>query len=238
MQLKSVFAVLDREITYADCAALGLKKYASDRRNPNIAADNEDVVGTMSWYDAVELCRALTSAIGGTEEDQAYPSPKHLDADAYPRDATPGAGGAPRDWPVRAERAGFRLPTEAEWEVACRAGTRSSYGFGSDPELVARYGWVQREGSGRVQPSKQLRPNPRGLFDMHGNVWEHCHDWYTLGDLPPSVRDKPARYYTRVFRGGSCIDTPAASRSAFRNSAPPSTRGIVLGLRPVLTITN
>src|SRR5262249_52774742 len=90
-------------------------------------------------------------------------------------------------WLSRKEGRIYRLPTEAEWEYACRAGTESFFFSGDDPAELAAYAWTGTEGQTGLHPVGTLRPNAFGLFDMHGNVTEWCHDrvsadWYRNGD--------------------------------------------------------
>ena len=125
----------------------------------------------------------------------------------------------------------YRLPTEAEWEYACRAGsTTPIYGILSD---VA---WYEGNSSGKIHSIKSKQPNAWGIYDMHGNVWEWCSDWY--GDYPSSGVQAdpvgPASGTERVFRGGSWYNPYAQCRSASRSSRPPGSRFDNLGFRPVL----
>jgi len=128
----------------------------------------------------------------------------------------------------------FRLPTEAEWEYACRAGTTTAYSFGDDPGRLHDHGWFCDNSGGMLRPVAQRRPNPWGLFDMHGNAWEWCSDWYddTLagGDDPVG----PALGSVRVVRGGIWGYDASYCRSAYRGRFDPRRRNSLYGFRVVL----
>ncbi len=131
-----------------------------------------------------------------------------------------------------------RLPTEAEWEYACRAGTRTAYHTGDSVEDLARAGWylnLNGAVSRSTHPVGQKAVNAWGLYDMHGNVWEWCQDWY--GEYPAGSATDPqgaAQGALRVVRGGSRICVPPGCRSAYRNRSGPGSRNVDLGFRVVV----
>ena len=130
----------------------------------------------------------------------------------------------------------YRLPTEAEWEYACRAGSKTAYSFDDEEGLLPEYGWFSRNSSRRTHTVGLLEPNAWGLHDMHGNVWEWCSDWYE--EYPKgAVSDPTGRKEGshRVLRGG-CWDYVAANcRSAGRGRIVPSIRSGIHGFRLALS---
>jgi len=121
------------------------------------------------------------------------------------------------------ERGGkFVLPTEAQWEYACRAGSTTRYCFGDDDSMLSQFGWHGKNSGGRSHPVGTKKPNAWGLYDMHGNVWEYCQDWFSGSYYANSPTDDPTgpeKGDYRVMRGGSFhVTFPAFCRSAYRSS--------------------
>ena len=165
------------------------------------------------------------------------PTPARLDKAQYPREPNPDASWAPRNWPLELGRRGFRLPTEAEWEVAGRAGARTMYGYGGDVSLLDRFGWFLENSGKHVHAPRELRPSRRGLFDLHGNVWEWTHDWYGDHDMTRATDPLgPTGGSNRVHRGGGWDNGAAYCRSAYRSTDVPTYRppndGFRLALSP------
>ncbi|MGI9441179.1 MAG: formylglycine-generating enzyme family protein [Rubripirellula sp.] len=119
---------------------------------------------------------------------------------------------------------GYRLPTEAEWEYACRAGTTTKYSFGDDESNLSGYGWYLDNYGDKHHPVGSKQPNVWGLYDMHGNVWEWCQDWkedYPEGAVTDvlsgsAIPTGPASGQYRVIRGGSWVNTADYCQSAIR----------------------
>lgn len=130
----------------------------------------------------------------------------------------------------------YRLPTEAEWEYACRAGSKAAYSFGANSKTLGDYAWFGENSGGQIHPVGEKKANAWGLYDMHGNVWEWCSDWY--GVYPKgSVSDPsgPSEGSDRVDRGGSWINGAANCRSARRSGYDPSYRYNNYGFRVALS---
>ncbi len=184
-----------------------------DWKNPGYSITDDTAVTQITWNDACAYCAWLS-------EQEQRPSRYRPD----------GAGG----WLVAATGDGYRLPTEAEWEYACRAGTTTQYSFGDDKTQLERY-------SPRVpvrgdQPVASKLPNPFGLFDMHGNVYEWCQDWYDgkwYENSSPTDPNGPSSGWQRVIRSGSWYYLDFHCRSAARRSSPALTRNFHHGFRIV-----
>jgi formylglycine-generating enzyme required for sulfatase activity len=111
----------------------------------------------------------------------------------------------------------YRLPTEAEWEYACRAGSNGKWHFGDNENQLGDYAWYTANSGNETKPVGQKKPNAFGLHDMHGNVWEWCQDWYGkdyYGNSPKTDPTGPSSGSYRVYRGGSWPDTAPDARCA------------------------
>jgi formylglycine-generating enzyme required for sulfatase activity len=133
-----------------------------------------------------------------------------------------------------------RLPTEAEWEYACRAGTQTVFSFGDDPSALGDYAWWGQNSGGTTHPVGQKKPNAWGLYDMHGNVWETCVDWW--GPYPKGPVTDPSGRATGssgpVVRGGSWRSFRVADyfRCAARCYGNPALRSDCYGFRCARTL--
>jgi eukaryotic-like serine/threonine-protein kinase len=227
------FALLDREITFEELIAFS-PKYAGFMRQHD--GKPADAGFGADWYDAVGFCRWLGQQSGLSEADQSYADPETLDKATYRREPNPEANWAPRNWPLELGRRGFRLPTESEWEVASRAGVRTTYLFGGEASLLGRFGWFVENSGKHFHPPRELRPSVRGLFDLHGNLFEWTHDWfgdYAVDGITDPLGAKEGS--DRVLRGGGWIIDAAYCRSADRNACDPTSRSINVGFRVALS---
>jgi formylglycine-generating enzyme required for sulfatase activity len=130
----------------------------------------------------------------------------------------------------------YRLPTEAEWEYACRAGTTTKWASGDGVMALSEFAWFTTNSNGQAQAVGQKQPNAWDLHDMHGNVWEWCSDWGgAYGANAVADPTGLARGLNRVFRGGGWLNTPRNCRSAYRNGTVPSFRIHGLGFRLALS---
>jgi len=130
------------------------------------------------------------------------------------------------------EANGFRLPTEAEWECACRAGTTTAYFFGDTPAKLGDYAWFEKNSGGHPRPAGQKQPNPWGLFDMVGNVWEWCNDFYKVDYYQESPRENPRgpnEGQNKVLRGGAWRFSAENCRSGYRYNESPGYSDVCFG---------
>ena len=137
----------------------------------------------------------------------------------------------------------YRLPTEEEWEYACRAGTQTAWNFGGEGAALGKYAWYAKNANdlGAKHPH-QVRlkiPNPFGLYDMHGNVLEWCQDYYAKRDPQVSPEKDPSRPpvgASKVLKGGTWFNRSYDTRSARRHHLPPDQRNHFSGFRLVFQL--
>jgi formylglycine-generating enzyme required for sulfatase activity len=188
--------------------------------NPSYFKGDNLPVEYVSWYDAVNYCNARSKKEGLTP--------------AYT------VSGTNVTWNRKAN--GYRLPTEAEWEYACRAGTTGPFNTGNNiTTSQANYdgnypynGNAKGQYRGKTTAVGSFPPNAWGLYDMHGNVWEWCWDWY--GSYSSGARTDPTGASSgsyRVYRGGCWCTYGLLLRSAYRSYYNPDDRGSILGFRLV-----
>jgi formylglycine-generating enzyme required for sulfatase activity len=175
-------------------------------------------VQNVSWFDAVKFCNWLSRREG------------RMPCYELKGGATQETGRtSDENWEVISAANGYRLPTEAEWEYACRAGSQTAYTFGDDVSLLGKYGVLY---SDKAEEVGSRLPNAWGLFDMHSNVWEWCQDWYgPYGEHRVQNPQGPTTGSSRVYRGGSWYGTAGSCRSANRYWIQPSIRFNYRGFR-------
>jgi sulfatase modifying factor 1 len=176
--------------------------------NPSNFPDPDGPVERVNWVDAVKYCNLRSIAEGLTP--------------VYSQET----------WEANFEADGYRLPTEAEWEYAARAGSVADYFFAGGQRNLKYYAWYRENSRERTHAAASLRANPFGLFDMYGNVAEWCHDYYDSNYYENSPADNPRGPEAgkkRVIRGGSWADRPEKLSSTRRNSDLPTTPDICLG---------
>nr|WP_242492664.1 formylglycine-generating enzyme family protein [Methanolobus psychrotolerans] len=128
----------------------------------------------------------------------------------------------------------YRLPSEAEWEYAARAGTTTRYSFGDSESKLGDYAWYGGNSGDKTHPVGQKKPNPWGLYDMHGNVWEWCQDrWHDSYENAPTDGSawEDGSSSGRVRRGGSWVSDARYCRSASRNGSNPDCSSDSIGFR-------
>jgi formylglycine-generating enzyme required for sulfatase activity len=216
MQIESRFALAAREVTVAEFQCFRQKQqYAKDW------APTEDCPVTLvSWFDAAAYCNWLSEREGIAEDQWCY---LRNEKGEYAEGMKLAPG-----WQ---DCSGYRLPSEAEWEYACRAGSVTRWSMGEAEDLLGKYAWYVDNSSRLLHSVGLLRPNDLGFFDLHGNAWEWCQDKY----MRLGTNEEVDSNNRRVIRGGSIEANLLHVRSSVRASPVPTTRATNGGFRPART---
>jgi formylglycine-generating enzyme required for sulfatase activity/tRNA A-37 threonylcarbamoyl transferase component Bud32 len=232
VRIEHSFAIATREVTQAELRRFFARLERNSRPDkPRRRPEDDEPMDGVSWVDAATYCRRLSELEGVPEDQMCFPPVEELKAGMK----------LPPDY---LSRTGYRLPTEAEWEYACRAGAATRRFYGSAEELLDRYGWFLKNSEGRPHPVGRLKPNDLGLFDVYGNALEWCMEAHSRYEQEKGGRatvykeDRapvvPGRL--RLLRGGS-YDSPAGRlRSAGRSGDYPFSSDAQLGFRIVRTL--
>jgi formylglycine-generating enzyme required for sulfatase activity len=225
------FAIAAHEVTVAQF----LRFRKNHIYNKQYARGPEYPVNEVAWYEAAEYCNWLSKQEGLPDAQWCYePNTESKDIARM----KPAA-----DY---LRRIGYRLPSEAEWEYACRAVALTSRYYGETEELLSKYAWYTKNSLDRwMLPVGSLQPNDLGLFDMLGNAQEWCQDqafYYALGALGKPSEDQEQKRDTtdrpnRVLRGNSFTSAAVFVRSANRSWIDPGNRGYNIGFRAAKTLT-
>jgi formylglycine-generating enzyme required for sulfatase activity len=224
------FAIGSKEVTVKQFRRFRKEHEAFKKYSP---ASDCPVTG-VTWYEAAAYCNWLSEQEGIPKDQWCY----------LPNGTGKYEAGM-KMAPNYLGRTGYRLPTEAEWEFACRAGAETGYSYGEPEDLFGRHAWYSGNSPSRSQPVGKLRPNDLGLFDVHGNVWEWTQDIYKAyrvseGGEVTSDKEDPTEVTDRdkrVLRGGSFDSRASSGRSAYRRNQEPSLRHYYLGFRLARTFT-
>jgi len=224
----SSFEMSSTEITwwqyYLFCIASGHE----EAERPGWGGEGDNPVVNVSWYDAVAYSNWLSERRGKRvmySIDEVNKDPNNLSNFDYVK------------WIVNlnAGSVGYRLPTESEWEYAARGGKRSKGTVYAGGDSLALVGWYNENSGGRTRAVGNKAANELGLYDMSGNVWEWCWDWYDSYPTDEQVNPLGAEKGSyRVIRGGSWYDNPELCRVALRNRFNPNLRYNFIGFRLVL----
>jgi formylglycine-generating enzyme required for sulfatase activity len=176
--------------------------------NPSRWKKEKNPVEQVRWSDAVKFCNKRSELAG---LQPCYDL---------------------KTWKCNFEANGFRLPTEAEWEYACRAGSSTAYFFGDAASKLGDYAWFDKNSGGHPQLVGQKRPNSWGLYDICGNVWEWCNDFYKVDyyqESPANDPRGPDSGETKVVRGGAWRFSAENCRSGYRYNENPGYADVCFG---------
>ena len=229
VRIPRTFAIVVKEVTVSEYRRFldrnpEIHDPLNDPDRREMSSSPECPIVGVSWYDATRYCNWLSEREGLDKAQWCYPE-----------EAGPGMT-MPPDY---LHRTGYRLPTEAEWEYACRGGSVASRPFGGSREMLEHFAWYQENSGGTLHRVGRKKPNDFGLFDTLGNAYEWTqdpfHDYDTAGSVV-DVEGPTTASSIRALRGGSIIADGTLLRSAYRDYFPPGDRDRICGFRIVRTL--
>lgn len=224
-EIQNRYAISAHEVTRAQYRRFAQAQRDTNEDNP-YSCTNDSPQNNLTWYEAAHYCNWLSEREGVPRDDWFYVPNEN-------GDYGPGMKTNERGLTAR----GYRLPTEAEWECACRAGAITSRYLGNSDELLSQYAWHQTNSHDKTWPVGSLTPNDFGLFDALGNTWEWCQDRYSETYAQMSNSESIDDDAVRVLRGGAFFDPPVIVRPARRYLNEPGFRNVSFGFRPARTMS-
>ena len=227
VQLRHSFALSDREVTIEQVRAL-IHEFGADQSYAEYAKSDDCPAVTISYFDAVKYCRILSELEGIAESEMCYPRIEDINQEM-------------RLPPNFMDLTGYRLPSESEFEYACRVNTVTARPFGLGKHLLAHYAWTFENANEMAHPVARKLPNDLGFFDLLGNAFEWCQDaakdeyeWKS-DELRVDDPTKNASV-NRGIRGGAFLYQPSNARSAQRDFQNPVDNRVYLSFRIARTM--
>jgi formylglycine-generating enzyme required for sulfatase activity len=232
LRLSQSFLLSSCEVRVSDFQHFMVDRDCADENKPKewrgpvkeISPTPDCPMQRVSWFDAVLFCNWLSKREGRTPCYRRTAEKQRIKVGEEMREFDM--------WNCDLAADGYRLPTEAEWEYACRAGTTTTFSFGDNPEWLTDHGWYYGNSKAHAWPVANKLPNRFGLFDMHGNVDEWCWDWHASQLTADPVG--PVTGAEKVVRGGGWYAfEPVGCQSSHRYGKPPNTQNTLIGFRVV-----
>jgi hypothetical protein len=218
------FAIGMKNVTVRQFQRFGMP--AAENLVRSYSPDLDGPIVAVTWFEAAKYCRWLSEQEHIEEDQMCFP----------PLDQIKDGMQLPSDYLLRQ---GYRLPTEAEWECACRMGTITSRFYGSSDDLLGKYAWYNGTSMDHASPVGVLKPNDLGLFDIYGNVWQWCHSSSALNPVQLArgecILDEAAMQLDlggkRPLRGGAFYNHSSFVRSAYRDWMQLTNQPVTVGMR-------